>query len=206
MNERRINQFDNSGNLPMSNLTKTGLTAFTLTCLGIGVFQAHPAQAALLNFNLSFSEDDSGRTGTGTLQIDDSNELGAGFFEITNLQVSTPQNKSLALSNYIPADPNFVLGFNQMLGSIAQVNQADPSLIFSPFLVEAPGSGLFFLRFEGRYIEDLFSPSETQGSFVAKLNTPETPTSEIPEPGVWLGSLAAMAMGYRLRKQLHRSY
>lgn len=189
----------------MKKSTKSIFATLSCACLSVGMFHAYPAQAALLNFNLSFLEDISGRTGTGTLQIDDSKSLGEGFFEITDLQVVTPKNKSLALSNYIPAEPGFVLGFNQTLGSIAQVKQADPTLIFSPFLVEAVGSGLFFLRFEGRYIEDISSLSETPGSFIANLNTSETPTSEIPEPGIWLGSLVAMAMAYKVKSQFQRS-
>jgi hypothetical protein len=185
----------------MSKLTNSVLTAFSLSCLSVGVLQTHPAQAALLNFNLSFIEDNSGRTGAGTLQIDDSKELGSGFFEITDFQVLTSKNKPLELSNYIPAGPDFVLGFNQTLGSIAQVNRVDPSFIFSPFVSQAPGSGLFFMRFEGRYIEDYLSPTETQGAFTASLVSPEPSPTEVPEPGVWLGSLAVMIMAYKLKRQ-----
>nr|WP_290227541.1 hypothetical protein [Trichocoleus desertorum] len=184
----------------MNKLTKSELTAFGLTCLSLGMLPTNPAQAALLNFNLSFLEDSSGRTGAGTLQIDDSQELGSGFFEITEFQVLTPQNKSLALSNYAPAGPDFVLGFNQTLGSIAQVNQADPTFIFSPFIIEAPGSFLFFERFEKRYVEDLFFSSETRGLFTAELVSPEPPPTEVPEPGVWVGSLVAMMMAYKLKR------
>ena len=185
----------------MNKLTKSALTAFSLTCLSVSVLQVHPAQAASLNFNLSFIEDGSGRTGAGTLQIDDSKELGSGFFEITDFQVLTPQNKSLALNNYVPAGPSFVLGFNQTLSSIAQVSS---DAIFHPFIIESPGSFLFFDA-PGRYVEDLFFPSETRGSFTAELVSPEPPPTEVPEPGVWLGSLAAIAIAYKLKSQVQRS-
>jgi hypothetical protein len=184
----------------MSMLTKSFFTALSFACIGVGVLYAHSAQAALLNFNLSFLEDDSGRTGVGTLQIDDSKELGSGFFEITDFQVLTPQNKSLALSNYVPAGPTFVLGFNQTTSSIAQVSS---DAIFHPFIVESPGSFLFFDD-PGRYIEDLFFPTETKGSFTAKLISPEPAPTEVPEPGVWLGSLAAMAIAYKLKSRPQR--
>ncbi|MBW4486260.1 MAG: PEP-CTERM sorting domain-containing protein [Trichocoleus desertorum ATA4-8-CV12] len=186
----------------MKQLAKSALAAFSLTCLSTSLFQALPAQAASLNFNLSFIEDNSGRTGSGTLQIDDSKALGSGFFEITDFQVLTPQSKSLTLSNYVPASPSFVLGFNQTLGSIAQVSS---DAIFSPFIVEAPGSFLFFERFEKRYIEDLFFPSETRGSFTAELVPAENPPVEVPEPGVLLGTLAVMGMAYKLKGRFLRS-
>lgn len=156
------------------------LAGATLTLWGL---KAHPAQAATLGFDLTLIEDFTKTEANGTFDIDDASRLGFGFVEITDFAITTPQEKSLTLANYVPSEPGFKLGFNPQSGFFAGVRG---SQVFSPFVVKGPGSSLFFESFSNTYFEDLFSSTQTRGTYTA---TPSTLTVDVPEPGTAITAL-----------------
>lgn len=172
----------------MKRLIRLVLTTVS-TVLTLSVLEASPSQAALLSYNLTFIENNTSNTGTGTFQIDDTNNIGAGYFGVTAFQVKTPQGEFVTLADYFPSQPGFLFGYNPTLG-FAGIGDSG-QLIFSPFL----DNGLFFERFSNHYVEDLFSPSETRGIYVV------TP---VPEPIILLGAGTALVFGTFFKREFSK--
>ncbi|MDF5736321.1 MULTISPECIES: hypothetical protein [unclassified Nostoc] len=156
------------------------LAGATLALWGL---EAHPAQAATLSFDLTLIEDFTNTEAIGTFDIDDASKLSVGFVEITDFAITTPQEKSLTLANYVPSQPGFKLGFNPQSGFFAGVRG---SQVFSPFIIKGLGSALFFDSSSNTYFEDPFSSTQTIGTYTATLSTPPV---DVPEPGTAITAL-----------------